>query len=72
MRFEEWFNPHNPAHMKAYEFLTMRGTWPKDFVPGHVEVGYLAIPEIQCKMATAWLSAMKHGKIEGSTPFDDI
>ena len=69
-RLDEWFNPHNPEHMQAYEVLCDTGAWPEGFVPPTIEVPIFAIQGIQAKMAAAWLHAMKYGQIIGSAPFD--
>ena len=29
----EWFDPHNPKHLKAYLHLKEEGVWPKGFIP---------------------------------------
>lgn len=71
MRLDDWFDPHNPEHMRAYETLCATGAWPDDFVPTTMEIPNLCVIIIQAKMAQAWLHAMKHGQIIGSAPFDE-
>jgi hypothetical protein len=70
MRFDHWFDPYNPEHMKAYEHLCNNGCWPDGFIPECAEMSTIWIAEIQAKMSQAWLHAMKHGQIIGSAPFD--
>ncbi|NVZ11281.1 helix-turn-helix transcriptional regulator [Allochromatium humboldtianum] len=70
MNLANWFNPHNPEHMKAYDFLRKNGHWHEGFMPDDVEVPVLWAPLIHEKMATAWLEAMRNGHILGCSPFD--
>ena len=70
MRFDDFFDPYNVNHMKAYEHLCDRGCWPDGFIPTVCDIPVLWVPHIQAKMAQAWLHAMKHGDIIGIPSFD--
>lgn len=61
IKLEDWFDPYNPEHMKAYEALCKSGCWPESFVPLHVCSNYLSVLSIHVKIAQEWLRAMKHG-----------
>lgn len=69
MRLDDFFDPYNPDHMKAYEVLCKTGAWPKEFIAADFEIPALCVPSIQAKMAQAWLHAMKHGQIIGGARF---
>lgn len=69
LKLEDWFDPYNPEHMKAYEVLCKTCAWPKEFLAADLEIPMLCVPSIQAKIAQAWLHAMKHGQIIGSAPF---
>lgn len=69
IKLEDWFDPCNHEHMKAYEKLCESGCWPKSFVPLHVCSNHLSVLNVNFKIAQAWLHAMKHGQIIGAAPF---
>ena len=58
-RLDDFFDPYNPEHMKAYEVLCNTGAWPKEFIASNFEIPHLCIPNIQAKMAQAWLHFSK-------------
>ncbi len=68
-KLEDWFDPYNPEHMKAYEALCESGCWPESFVPLHVCSNNLSVLSVYVKIAQARLHAMKHGQIIGGAPF---
>lgn len=72
----EFFNPHDVEHLKAYQYMEKKGTFPKKFYSklkdefgreltfeGCWQVG------VAGKMAAAWLKAAEQGKIVGMRPF---
>lgn len=69
IKLEDWFDPYNPEHMKAYEVFCDSGMWPEKFIPKHVYNIYLSTVSINAKIAQAWIHAMKHGQIIGGAPF---
>lgn len=69
MRLDDFFDPYNPEHMKAYDVLCKTGAWPKEFIASSFEIPLLCVPNIQAKMSQAWLHAMKHGQIIGGARF---
>ena len=69
-RFEDWFDPYNVEHQKAYATLMETGAWPLGFVPADVEYPALSVRSIQAKMATAWIEQCRAGHIFGMPHWD--
>lgn len=59
IRLDDFFDPYNPEHMKAYDVLCKTGAWPKEFLAANFEIPALCVPSIQAKMAQAWLHFSK-------------
>ncbi len=58
------FDPHNPEHIKSYEFYLMSGTFSIEGVDRTYEAGWESI--IMKKMVVAWMKHMmekQHDKI---------
>jgi hypothetical protein len=39
MKIEQFFDPKNIEHLKAYKVLQETGVWPKGFIPEETEFG---------------------------------
>lgn len=59
MRLDDFFDPYNPEHMKAYDVLCNTGDWPKEFLAADLEIPALCVQSIQAKIAQAWLHFVK-------------
>lgn len=58
MNMEQFFNPLDFWHVKAYKFLTKHGYWPSGFIPANVILSHLDVMIVQAKMAEAWVAAV--------------
>jgi hypothetical protein len=67
---EDFFDPYNVEHLKAYEHLERTGTWPEGFIPHDVKMTPFWQITIACKLATAFVKAAKKGCIPGMPEFD--
>ena len=58
MRIDEWFDPANIDHIKAYHILMNTGMWPAGFIPDGMEFipGWNIL--IMNKLADAWVYHM--------------
>lgn len=65
MKLQDWFDPYNIDHIKAYDHLQKTGTWPEGFVSAGIEYSYLAIPAIQASISYAWTQKALNGHILG-------
>lgn len=61
MNMIDFFDPNNPKHIEAYQYLCTNSKWPDNFIPITVDklTTYLDIPKIQVKMADCWVNYMK-------------
>jgi hypothetical protein len=55
MKIEEFFDPYNIEHLKAWQHLEDTGFWPKDFIPKEIEMSSYWNYMLQSKMADAWV-----------------
>ena len=55
MKFLDFFNPLDIDHLRAYQHLQKRGTWPTDFIPDDVEFETNWHMMLQAKMADLWV-----------------
>jgi hypothetical protein len=69
IKLEDWFDPYDVSHMEAYEKLCKTGSWPEKFIPKHVYTGYLAVININAKIAQAWMSYMLYNQLNDGNPF---
>lgn len=37
MKIDDWFDPNNDEHLKAYKYLETNGYWQKGFIPEGIE-----------------------------------
>jgi hypothetical protein len=52
----DFFNPLDIDHLRAYQHLQQKGTWPENFVPwDKIEFGANWITELTTKMADLWV-----------------
>ncbi len=70
IKLEDWFDPYNHEHMKAYEKLCNSGCWPEKFIPKHVYTCYLSTISIHVKIAQAWKDFIFHKTNIDGTPFE--
>lgn len=54
MKFEEFFDIHNPEHLRAYRHLRDVGVWPEGFIPKDLEMGHVWQMWLISKMAEEW------------------
>lgn len=69
--FVEYFDPYNPEHLAAYDYLSKNGIWPEGFVPSYEQVPMLWLAQITAKMARALVDLTKNDQIIGFGPFTD-
>ena len=51
----EWFDIRDKNHLKAYNHLCERGSWPKGFIPSNVVCDNVWQVSIAAKMAHAYI-----------------
>ena len=62
MKIEDWFDPENIEHVKAYDELQQRGIWPKGFLPEDIEMGNCWQVLLMSKLADKYIeSKLKDG-----------
>lgn len=59
---DEWFNPKNIEHLKAFRHLQDFGTFPDNFLPNHIIVTHNWYINVLIGMAECWL----YSNIEGA------
>jgi hypothetical protein len=61
----DFFDPHNPEHLKAFDELDKTGIWPKGFIDG-LEIPPMWAVQLMNKMARAWVHHnMEAGGLKG-------
>lgn len=55
MKIDEWFDPHNIDHLKAYNHLRNYGEWPRDFLPDDLEYVFSWQMILMSKIANAYI-----------------
>lgn len=57
MKIQDWFDPNNIEHLKAYRHLEEEGFWQAGFIPNYItfDVGWQI--SILSKLANAWLNS---------------
>ena len=55
MNIIDFFNPLDIDHLRAYQHLQKKGSWPLNFIPGDVEFNGQWFTELQTKMADFWV-----------------
>jgi len=55
MKFLEFFNPLDIDHLRAYQHLQKKGTWPANFIPVDIEFDQFWQVMIQAKMSDLWV-----------------
>jgi hypothetical protein len=55
MKFLDFFNALDINHLRAYQHLQQKGTWPIKFIPIEVEFDRNWQMELQAKMADLWV-----------------
>ncbi len=63
---EDWFDPYDYEHIRAYRHLEQTGSWPEGFIPEMVTIRsdgiwHILIP---AKMAQEWMKQMEKGLIK--------
>jgi len=58
MKIEEWFDPTDIEHIRAYVHLESTGCWPQDFIPADVEFNPPWQIRLTAKMAHFWKEHM--------------
>ncbi len=58
MRIDEFFDPYNLDHLKAYKHMKTKGKWPKNFIPDYVEFSPGWTILLWGKMADEWVKKM--------------
>ena len=56
----DWFDPHNPEHLRAWRFLQESGSWPSGFLPDNLYISRLWHVELTHQMAECWLEYALH------------
>ncbi len=51
----DFFDPLNIDHLRAYQHLQEKGTWPTNFIPDDVEFSSNWQMMLQAKMADLWV-----------------
>lgn len=54
LHLEEFFNPYNLDHMRAFKTLLANGGWPKGFIPENVVVNEDSEHLVTIKVADTW------------------
>jgi len=57
MNIQEWFNPENEEHLKAYLHLEKTGCWPKGFIPDNMDFSPCWQVRLIDKMANLWIES---------------
>ena len=55
MKFLDFFDPLDINHLRAYQHLQKKGTWPEDFIRNDIEFDSYWQMAIQSKMADLWV-----------------
>jgi hypothetical protein len=56
IRIEEFFDPHNIEHLRAFRSLYRGdGKWPDGFLPENIDFGSCWQHEILIRMALCWV-----------------
>lgn len=55
MKFEDFFDPSNIEHIKAYAHVEKTGAWPEGFIPIGVITSYIDVITAQSKLAHAYI-----------------
>jgi hypothetical protein len=55
MKIEDFFDPYDIEHLKAWQFLENTAHWPEGFIPKNTEFGQYSFHMIKSKMADAWV-----------------
>lgn len=64
----DWFDPHNPAHLRAYRVLDETGAWPDGFIPEDVELSGGWHGQVIAKCGHAWMSL----KLGDASEIDEV
>jgi len=70
MNITDFFDPYNMEHIKAYQHLIDKGSWPKGFVPENVEYGAQSQINIAFKMSKVWVEQVLAGNVVGMPPVE--
>ena len=57
MTIEDFFDPYNEEHLKAYRHLQMKGTWPEGFIPEDISFSPSWLAKLTSKMTDCWIDA---------------
>jgi len=68
MKIEEFFNPYNMEHIKAYKNLITYGFWPVGFLPEDIEYSATWQAIIAFKMTSAWVEQVLADHVIGMPP----
>jgi hypothetical protein len=52
---ENWFDPDDERHLRAYQHLRDKGCWPEGFIPDNVEMSAHWVLTVTAKLADAWV-----------------
>ena len=52
---QDWFDPNNIEHLKAYKQWKETGGWPEKFIPLSITRGFAEVNFVNSKIAEHWL-----------------
>lgn len=68
--FNDFFDPYNMEHIKAYKYLSATGSWPDGFIPEDITL----LPNWQSWvafiLADAWIEQVLAGNVIGMPPIE--
>jgi hypothetical protein len=62
LKFSEYFDIRNPAHLDAFKYFSVNGKWQEGFIPPYVTLDLFCYFKIMLRMAEAWLSFKLFGE----------
>lgn len=62
MEIQDWFDPKNLDHLRAWKHLNHKGTWPEGFIPKDVECNSVWTILISQKMANLYADEKLKGR----------
>jgi len=51
-----FFDPHNPAHIRAYQYFKKNGSWPKNFIPEGCRSSTIGLEILANILADKWIN----------------
>lgn len=65
---ENWFDPYNHEHVKAWKHLCEQGSWPEGFIPDYVEMTSGWQIDLTNQLANAWIDHITNVEYINSIP----